>query len=221
VGRVGLQQRLGLLQPGQPTGWAGQLGRKLIASGGAVLVVFGLVGLGGLAQDLGDLGLDPSEGAVGPASGVGGHLGAVQRDHAQADQAGRGAQLQRGHQEPRQRLLVAHVEARDGHMVGEVVAGQHPEGEVLAAAAFDLPGGAHPNRVGVQQHAQQRLGVVGGVAVPVGPVGLEERLKVELVDHVQHKPGQMIGWEPVAQVRWEQEGLIAVAAQEVVGHGVY
>jgi hypothetical protein len=59
------------------------------------------------------------------------------------------------------------------------------------------------------------------VAVPVGPVGLEERLKVELVDHIQHKPGQMVGWQPVAQVRWEQEGLVTVAAQEVVGPGVY
>jgi hypothetical protein len=38
---------------------------------------------------------------------------------------------------------------------------------VLPAAALDLPGGAHPDRVGVQQHAEQGLGVVGGVAVPV------------------------------------------------------
>jgi len=39
------------------------------------------------------------------------------------------------------------------------------------AASFELTGGAHADAVAVQQHAQQGLGVVGGVAVvAVGPV---------------------------------------------------
>jgi hypothetical protein len=59
------------------------------------------------------------------------------------------------------------------------------------------------------------------VAVPVSPIGAQEWLKVELVDHVAHEPGQMVGWQPVAQVRREQEGLVAVAAQEVGGHDAY
>jgi hypothetical protein len=28
-----------------------------------------------------------------------------------------------------------------------------------------------------------------------------------------------VGWQPVAQVGWEQECLVAVAGKEVVGHG--
>ncbi len=28
-------------------------------------------------------------------------------------------------------------------------------------------------------------------------------------------------WEPVAQVGGQQEGLVAIAAQEVVGHGLF
>jgi hypothetical protein len=43
--------------------------------------------------------------------------------------------------------------------------------------------------------------VVGGVAVPVSTVGSEEGLKVELIDDIQHEPGEMILREPVAQVR--------------------
>jgi hypothetical protein len=104
-------------------------------------------------------------------------------------------------------------------MVGELVAGKHPEGEVLCAVPFDLPGGANPDGVGVQQHTEQQLGVIGRVAVPVGAVDAQERLKVELVDHVQDEPGQVVGWQPVAQVGREQERLVAVAGQEVVGHG--
>jgi hypothetical protein len=97
--------------------------------------------------------------------------------------------------------------------------GQDAEGEVLDAAPLDLPGGAHPGGVGVQQHAEQGLGVEGGVAVPVGPVAAQERAEIELVDHVQDEPGEVAFGEPVAQVGGQQEGLVAVAAKEVVDHG--
>jgi hypothetical protein len=40
-----------------------------------------------------------------------------------------------------------------------------------------------------------------------------------LVDHITHEPGQVVFGQPVAQVRREQEGLVAIAAKEVVGHG--
>jgi hypothetical protein len=57
------------------------------------------------------------------------------------------------------------------------------------------------------------------VAVPVGAMGLVEGCEVELVDHVEDEPGEIALREPVAQVGWEEEGLVAVAAQEVGGHG--
>jgi hypothetical protein len=183
-----------------------------------VLAVLALVGLGGLPQDLGDLPLELVEGVTG---GVGGHLGAVQRDQADADQAAGGAQPQRGDQEAGQGVLVADPEPRDGHVVGCLVAGQNPEGDVLMAAALDLAGGAHPDGIGVQQHPQQGLGIVGGVTVPVGAVGAQERLQVELVDDVQHEPGEVAFGKPVTQVGGQQERLVAVAAQEVVGHSQF
>jgi hypothetical protein len=63
--------------------------------------------------------------------------------------------------------------------------------------------------------------VVGGVAVPVVAVLSVEGCEVELVDHVEDEPGEMILGEPVAQVGGQQEGLVAVAAQEVAGHGLF
>jgi hypothetical protein len=169
LGSLRFQLRFGRVEAGQPPGRAGQFGRELIAPGGAVLAVLGLVGLGRLAQDRRDLVVELGQGAVGPVGGVGGHLGAVQRDQAQADQPGRRAQLQRGDEEPGKRLFVAGAEPRDGHVVGELVAGQDTKGEVLAAVPLDLPGGAHPDGVGVQQHAKQGLGVVGGWPCPSAP----------------------------------------------------
>jgi hypothetical protein len=53
---------------------------------------------------------------------------------------------------------------------------------------------------------------------PVGPVRSVERLQVELIDHVEDEPGEVVGWQPVAQVRRQQERLVAVTAKEVVGH---
>jgi hypothetical protein len=55
--------------------------------------------------------------------------------------------------------------------------------------------------------------------VAIGPIGLEERAQVQLVDDVEDEPAQVVGWQPVAQVGWEQERLVAVAGTEVVCHG--
>jgi len=90
-------------------------------------------------------------------------------------------------------------------------------------APFDLPRGAHADAVAIQQHAEQELGIVGGVPVPVPvvTVGPVERVEVQLVDHVEDEPGQVALGQPVAEVGGQQEGLVAVAAQEVVGHGLF
>ena len=207
------------MQPGQPLRSAGQRSRQPVAAGGVLLTLLDPIRLGSLLEQLGDLRLKVGVGAVGPIGGVGGHLGAVQRDQPQAHHAGCRAQLERGHQQPGQGLLVAGPEAGDGHVIGGAVAGKDSEGEVLAAAPLDLPGGADAGAVGIQQHPQQHPGLVGGPPVPVGSVRGQERAQVQLVDHVEHEPGQMVGWQPVAQVGWEQERLVAVTGKEVVDHG--
>jgi hypothetical protein len=184
-----------------------------------VLAVLSLVGLGRLAQDRRDLVFELGQGAVGPIGGIGGHLGAVQGDDPDANQPRCRAQLQRLDQEPAQGNLMTDTEAGNRHVVWELVAGKHSEGDILVAAPLDLPRGAHPDGVGVQQHPEQGPGVVGGMAVPIGPVSAQERTEVQLVDDVEDEPGQVIVGQPVAQVGGQQERLVGVAAQEVVGHG--
>jgi hypothetical protein len=101
---------------------------------------------------------------------------------------------------------VADAEPRDRDMVRGLVGGKDPEGDVLSAAAFELAGGAHAHAVAVQQHAEQQLGVVGGVAVPVVAMLPVEGREVELVDDVEDEPGEMIVGEPVAQVGGSRKG---------------
>jgi hypothetical protein len=59
------------------------------------------------------------------------------------------------------------------------------------------------------------------VAVPVVTVGPVERIEVELVGDVEDEPGEVALGQPVAQVGGQQEGLVAVAAHKVVGHGLF
>jgi len=55
--------------------------------------------------------------------------------------------------------------------------------------------------------------------MPIGSIRLEERAQVELVDDVEHEPGQVVGRQPVTHIGWEQERLVTVTGTEVVGHG--
>ena len=136
-----------------------------------------------------------------------------------ADHSGGCAQLQRLDQQAGQGLFVADPEPGDGHMIGCAVAGQDPKGDVFGAAALDLAGGTDAGAVAIQQHGQQHPRLIGGPTMPIGPIGLEERTEVELVNHIEHEPGQVIGRQPVTYIGWEQEGLVAVTGTEVVGHG--
>jgi hypothetical protein len=90
-GGLGLQLGLGVLQPGQPLGPAGQRLRELVAAASAVLAVLGPIRRGSLGEQFVDLGLEVGVGAVGRRGGVGLDLGAVQGDQAQADHAGAAA----------------------------------------------------------------------------------------------------------------------------------
>jgi hypothetical protein len=143
-GGLGLHEGLGVLQPGQPLGPAGQCSRELVATSDAVVAVLGLVDGRCLGEQLGDLGLEVGVGAVGRRGGVGVDLGAIQGDQAQPDHPGGCAQLQRLDQQPGQGLFVADPEPSDGHMIGGRVGGQDPEGDVFLAAALDLTGGTDP-----------------------------------------------------------------------------
>ena len=44
--------------------------------------------------------------------------------------------------------------------------------------------------------------------MPVGQIRLEERAQVELVDHIEHEPGQVVGCQPVTDIGWKQERLV-------------
>ncbi len=52
----------------------------------------------------------------------------------------------------------------------------------------------------------------------VGAVGAVEGLEVKLLDRLDYEPGEVILWEPVAQVRRQQQRLVSVMCEEVLWH---
>ena len=135
------------------------------------------------------------------------------------DQSGLGAEREDLAEEVSERLLVADPEAGDRRVVGNLVRADHPEGDVLAAAALDPSRGALADRVGVGEQGHHHLRIVRGAAVAVGAIGGVEGLEVELLDRLDHEPGEVVLGEPVAEVRRQQHRLVTVTAEEVLGHG--
>lgn len=113
---------------------------------------------------------------------------------------------------------MADAKAGDRGMVGSLVGGDHPEGDVLTAAALDPPRASLPDRVGVDDQRHHHLRIVGGAAVAVSAVVGVEGLEVELVHGLDHEPGGVVVGQPVAEIRRQKQWLIAVAAEEVLSH---
>jgi hypothetical protein len=114
---------------------------------------------------------------------------------------------------------VANPKAGDRRVVGDPVGADNPEGDVLAAAALDPPRASLPGAVGVGEQGEHHLRIVRRSAVAVGAVGGVERLEVEFVDRLDHEPGEVILRQPVAEIRRQEQGLAAVAGEEVLSHG--
>jgi hypothetical protein len=97
--------------------------------------------------------------------------------------------------------------------------GQHAVGNVLGAATFDHAARAHSDAIRIQQQRDHHRRVIGRPAVPVVPIGLVKRDHVQLLDHLDQKPRQVVGGQPVPHIRRHQElSLIAINAHEVEPH---
>ena len=83
--------------------------------------------------------------------GVGLHLGAIQGDMAQTHHACLLARPQDLNKQIFQRIEVAAAELADAAVVRLLVAGQHPEGQILVAGPLDHPGRDDPHAIGVEQ----------------------------------------------------------------------
>jgi hypothetical protein len=73
--------------------------------------------------------------------------------------------------------------------------------------------------VGVEQHRDQHRRVIRRPAMPIGPIRGTEPRQIQLIDHVDHEPHQMIRRQPIPHIRRQQEQLPTIRGNEVEPHG--
>jgi hypothetical protein len=139
-------------------------------------------------------------------AGIALHLGTIQGHMAQAHHPSLLAQPQDLHEQIAQRIEVAAPEFTDPTVVRLLVAGQHPECQVLVAGPLDPAGGDDAHAVAVEQQQRQslrgRLRLHPGVK-PLLPTGIlalgrdQNRGEIQLIYQIQQEIHLVVIREPV------------------------
>jgi hypothetical protein len=107
---------------------------------------------------------------------------------------------------------------RNRRVIGRRIAGDHPVGNILATMTLDPPRGPHVGRKRVQDQRHHHRRLVRRAAMTISPIRATEPRHVHLVDRVDHKPRQMIGWQPIPDVGRQQHPCSSTAFNEVLRH---
>ncbi|MEO8967319.1 MAG: hypothetical protein ABI355_06880 [Solirubrobacteraceae bacterium] len=70
----------------------------------------------------------------------------------------------------------------------------------------------------IQNQGNHQRRVIGRAAVTIGAIRGIKRRKVHLIDRRDHKPRQMILRQPLPQRRRQQERLLTIRFDEILGH---
>jgi len=150
--------------------------------------------------------------------GVGPDLGAVDRDRAHRGEPGRRAQAQHRDKDGLNGGLVVDEKPGDGGVIGCQAPYDHLVGGVAPRDRLDATARAEPAAIGIEEQRQQHLGVIGGAAGPVVWVQRMESRGVHPIHHVDHEPGQVAFFEPVAHVDRHEERLLPIGTDVEVRH---
>jgi hypothetical protein len=121
-------------------------------------------------------------------TGIGLHLGAVQRHMAKAHHPRLLAQRQDLHEQDLEGIKVAAPKLTDPSVVRLLVAGQHEEGQVLAAGLFDLAGEDDAHAVGIEK--EHRHHPCNKTLLASGILRLrtdQDLIKIQGIDQVQQE----------------------------------
>jgi hypothetical protein len=210
-----IQAALGIAQPAAPALRSRQLCGQLVAASLAKTLVLGAIDRVRLGQDLlGDLVVVE----VLVLRGVRVQLRAVDRQHRHADQAGVRAQRQHIAEQARQRRLVTPTKTRDRAVIGPLIRGDHTKRDIVDAGPLDHPRRAPPDGIRVEQQRHHHRRIMRRTAVPVPAVSRVKRRQIHLRHGVDQKPRKLPLRQPLAQTRRQQQLLLTVTPNEVLGH---
>ena len=130
--------------------------------------------------------------------GIGLHLGAIEGHMTQAHHAGLLAEPQNLHNQPTERLEVAAAELTDPAVIWLLVAGEHPERQILVTGPLDPVGGDDAGTVGVKQSQRHLPGVKPLLPARIFVLGRDHvRRQIQLVDRIEQEIHLMVSRQPV------------------------
>ena len=202
-----------------------ELGQTLLAQGQLfgnrhAVGDIGLVGRLGARQQIRHLGFQlrlelarvlPRKRAV--TAGVGVDLRAVEADRSHLQHAHLAREQQHADEQPLDLLEKAPPKRGDRVVVGMVVGGDVAERHAVVSRPLKLAARKHPGGVAVNQNPQQHPGMVrrrAGAAI-----GADHAAKIEPVDHLDDKTGQMPPRQPLVDRRRQKKRRLAINVPEI------
>ncbi len=145
-------------------------------------------------------------------------LRAIDRDHPDIDQTSLRAQRQHRGEQARDRVLMITTKPRDRRVIGHLVSGDHAVGNILTTAPLDPARGALSARVRVEQQRDHHRRVIRRPTPPITAIRRIESRQVHLRYRVEHEPREITLWQPIPHIRSQQERLLTINHNEVLGH---
>ena len=211
--RVELAQRLS--QPGPSVSTIRPALGQLVASPVSEALVLRRVGRVRLSQDLrGDL----ASSATRERGRVRLHFGPVDGHHPRRHEPLDDTQTQHLGEQLGDRRLVTAAKPSQRRMIRTLIPGQHPECHVLDQASLDPATRTLTHAIRVDQHPQHHRRVIARTApAVVAQIRIEPR-EIQLTDHVEHEPGQMIRRQPLRHRGRHQEHLVPIDLTNIDRH---
>ena len=138
----------------------------------------------------------------------------VERHPTELHEAGLTALDQDLVEEPVHPREVPPTEPGERREVRVLVGGEPADGEVLEGRVLETAGTHDPDGVAVEQDLELPPGVEGRKPSLGVAVGGEERLEVEVVDHVRDDVREVVAREPHVEIGGKEDGLARVVLPE-------
>jgi hypothetical protein len=94
---------------------------------------------------------------------------------------------------------MACAEPGDRGVIGGLICADDPGRDILVAATLDRPRGPLPQRIAVEQQRDHHRRIMDRPPVTIGAIGAVELGKIDLGDDINHRRGEVIVPEPLAQ----------------------
>jgi hypothetical protein len=113
---------------------------------------------------------------------------------------------------------MAHPKPCDRRVIRTLVDSDHTESDILTQAPLNSARGALPYGIGVKQKRDHHLRIERSAPPTISAIRVIDSEQIDLLDRIQHEPRQVVFRQPLTQAGRQQQLLLTIARNEVLGH---